>query len=363
MNRQAKLALSLLISIGFVAFSLRGHDLGQIWEQLKLANYIYLLPYIAILLAIHVIRTVRWGMLISPLAKMPFRRLNAVSAVGFMALVVLPLRLGEFARPYLIRVPGKVSATAATASIVVERVLDGLVVAALLVILLLRIPGGGAHVEWVRRGGYLMFAFFFGLLVFLVVAYLAHEFALRLIRRTVGRISPAVSDKACYLLESFIKGLRSLPSFGQQVGILALTLVYWGLNGFGMLVLALGFDIHLDPLQAYTVLGVLVIGVMLPAGPGMAGTFQFFCQLGLSLFVPESENARAAAYANVLWVCQFLQQVALGLLFLNSRSLDHRVTFGELMHAEEEVEEEGDPPADPKGDGKNPRSPLPEPSR
>ncbi len=343
MKRQVNLALSLLISIGFVAWSLRGHDLGQIWEQIKQANYLYVIPYIAILLVIHVIRTVRWGMLIAPLAKMPFRRLNAVSAVGFMALIVLPLRLGEFARPYLIRVPGKVSSAAAMASIVVERVLDGLMVAALLVVLLLRVPGGGPHVDWIRRGGYLMFAFFFGLLVFLVVAYLAREFALKLIRGTVGRMSARVSEKACYLLESFIQGLRSLPSARQQIAIVALTAVYWGLNGVGMLILALGFGIHLGFLQAYTVLGVLVIGVMLPAGPGMAGTFQFFTQLGLSLFVPESENARAAAYANVLWACQFGQQVLLGLLFINSKWLDHKVTFGDLMHAEEKVEDEGEP--------------------
>jgi hypothetical protein len=262
--------LGLLISVGFVAWSLRGHDLSQVWEQLKLANYLYVLPYFAILLVIHLIRTVRWGMLIAPLAKMPFRRLNAVSAVGFMALIVLPLRLGEFARPYLIRVPGKVSSAAAMASIVVERVLDGLMVAALLVILLVRVPGGGPHVEWVRRGGYLMFAFFFGLLIFLVVAYLAHEFALKLIRATLGRVSQRLSDKACYILQSFIQGLRSLPSARQQVAIVAMTAVYWGLNGLGMLILALGFGIHLGFLQVYTVLGVLVIGVMLPAGPGMA---------------------------------------------------------------------------------------------
>jgi uncharacterized protein (TIRG00374 family) len=353
-KRKGRVFLGLLISVGFVAWSLRGHDLSEIWEQLKLANYLYLLPYFAILLVIHLIRTVRWGMLIAPLAKMPFRRLNAVSAVGFMALIVLPLRLGEFARPYLIRVPGKVSASAAMASIVVERVLDGLMVAALLVVLLLRIPAGNAYLEKVRWGGYLMFGFFAALLVFLVIAYLARDFALKLIRSTIGRVSARVSDKACYLLQSFINGLRALPSARAQVGIIALTVVYWGLNGVGMLILALGFGIHLDPLQAYTVLGVLVIGVMLPAGPGMAGTFQLFTQLGLSLFVPESENARAAAYANVLWACQFVQQVGLGLIFLNSL----HVSFGDLMDAEEDMEDEGDPKGGSPKDGKSPRAAL-----
>jgi hypothetical protein len=144
--------------------------------------------------------------------------------------------------------------------------------------------------------------------------------------------------------------LRALPSARQIAVIILLTACYWGINGFGMLVLALGFDIHLSLLQAYTVLGVLVIGVMLPAGPGMVGTFQAFTQLGLSLFIAQTESARGAAYANVLWAGQFVQQVALGLFFLSSKHLSsdhHRVTLGELMDAEEDVEDEGEK-SDPK---------------
>jgi glycosyltransferase 2 family protein len=358
------LVLSLLVSVGFIYWSLRGKDLGQIWIQLKTANYWYLVPYGAILLVIHVLRTVRWGMLIAPLEKMPFRRLNAVSAVGFMALIVLPFRLGEFARPYLIRVPGKVSASAAMASIVVERVLDGLMVAALLVVLLLRVPIGGPNIERVRWGGYAMFGFFFGLLLFLIVAYLARDFALRFVRATAGKVSAKLADKLCYLLESFVNGLRALPSAREIAVIALLTAAYWGINGFGMLVLALAFDIHLSLLQAYTCLGVLVIGVMLPAGPGMVGTFQAFTQLGLSLFMAQADSARGAAYSNVLWAGQFVQQVSLGLIFLNSRHLSadhHRVSLGELMNADKEVEGEEaqdskdaeaakkDDPKDPKG--------------
>jgi len=267
------------------------------------------------------------------------------------------LRLGEFARPYLIRTPGKVRATAAMASVVVERVLDGLMVAILLIVLLLRVPLSGPNIERVRAGGYTMFAFFLALLAFLVLAYWQHGMALRLARATIGRVAPALCERLCTLLDAFIGGLKALPSASRQLAIVALTALYWGINGFGMMILAYAFGIHLSLVEAYTVLGVLVIGVMLPAGPGMAGTFQFFCQLGLSLFMAQTDEARAtaAAYANVLWGAQFVQQVGLGLLFLAFRSDDlaagHRVTLGELMNAEEVVEEDADdksePPAPP----------------
>ena len=179
MKRWLKIVLGVGVSVGFIALSLRGKDLGAVWTQLLHADYIYLLPYFAILLVIHLVRTVRWGMLIAPLYKPPFRRLNAVSAVGFMLLIILPFRIGEVARPYLIRQPGKLSGTAAFASIVGERVLDGLIVAAMLVLLLLRVPGDTKDLAWVRAGGWGMFAFFGALLIFLLVAYWAKPFALR----------------------------------------------------------------------------------------------------------------------------------------------------------------------------------------
>jgi hypothetical protein len=346
MKRWLKIVLGLVVSFGFIALSLRGKNLDSVWRELRTANYLYLIPYLAILLVIHLVRTVRWGMLIAPLYKVPFRRLNAVSAVGFMALVILPFRLGELARPYLIRQPGKIRGTAALASIVVERVLDGLIVAAMLVLLLLRIPAGTAEIAWVRAGGYGMFAFFGALLVFLLVAYWQKAFALRLTHATFGRLSSKLGHRLADMLDAFIGGLRALPSWRSLATIVLMTIVYWGLNGWGMQILARAFDIHLDLIQAYTVLGVLVIGVMIPAGPGMAGTFQYAAQVGLALFLGSAASeARGVAYANVLWAAQFGQQVLLGLVFLFSKDLaadHHRVTMGELMNAEERMEDEDD---------------------
>ncbi|MHB1843563.1 MAG: lysylphosphatidylglycerol synthase transmembrane domain-containing protein [Deltaproteobacteria bacterium] len=352
MKRALKLLAGLFVSVGFVWLSLRGKDLSAVWQQLRAAEYVYLLPYFAILLVIHLVRTYRWGKLIEPLQKVSFARLNAVCAVGFMALIVLPFRLGELARPYLIREPGKIRGTAAMASVVVERVLDGLMVAAMLIVLLLRVPSGGEQIAWVRAGGYGMFAFFASLFAFLLVAYWQKALALRFARATIGAVAPALCERLCGMLESFIEGLRALPGPGSLATIVGLTAVYWGLNGWGMEILARGFGIELTLLQSFTVLGVLVIGVMIPAGPGMAGTFQYFCQLGLALFLgSEAQAARGSAFANVLWASQFVQQVALGMIFLFSRhlGLGHRVTLGELMHAEESMEAES--PAAPALDG------------
>ncbi len=341
-NHPFKLALGVAISLGALALSLRGVSASQLWAQLALANYWYLLLHLAVLLLIQLARTVRWGLLVAPLEKLPFVRLAAICAVGFMALVVLPLRLGEFARPYLLREPGRVSGSAAMASVVFERLVDGLAVTAFLLVFLVGLPGDVPHVEWVRRGAVAMLLLFVGLLAAIVAARWRREWLSRFVGGSVGVFAPRLAQRVRRMIDAFVGGLSSIPSVREAAGIFALTGAYWGLNGLATWLLALGFDIHLTFSQAFTCLGIRALGITLPAGPGMVGTFQAFMQLGLSMFVPGLEPARAAAFANVLWFCQFGQQVLLGLLFLNSRALaadQHVVTLAELSRAGEALDE------------------------
>lgn len=336
-----RLAVSLAISLGALALSLRGVRLGALWEQLRLADYWYLLAHLGVLLLIQLLRTVRWGLLVAPVKRLPFKRLLAIASVGFMALVMLPLRLGEFARPYLVREPGRVSGSAAMVSIVLERILDGLAVAGLLLVLLLdlpdSLPDSQSHVAWARRGAVLVLLGFAGLLAALALARWRRELALR-VAGSLARLSPWLSARVV----SFVGALAALPTAGELAGIVLLTAGYWTLNGYATWILARGFGIPLGLLQAFACMGIRALGIMLPAGPGMVGTFQAFMQLALAMFLPGLPAATAAAFANVLWACQFCQQVALGLLFLGSPSLvadHHGVTLAELSHAGEALRE------------------------
>lgn len=340
MKRGARIAVRYLVGLAISAFfvwlTLRGKDLGALWAAFRRADYLYLVPYVGILLVIHLLRTVRWGILLEPVGKPGFLRLNRACAVGFMALIVLPFRLGELARPYLVSSRGAgegeapIRMSAATASIVVERVVDAIFTASLLLVtLLVTVPQARPEdIDLVRGWSWIILAGFLSVLAGLVLVFWQRRRAVALATRLLTPLSPRLAERVAGLLESFIGGLRLVPSRGKLALFVLLTVAYWGVNGAGMLVLAQGFDLHLSLVEMYTVLGVLVIGVMIPAGPGMVGTFQFFVLLGLSLFVaPEALDGSGAAYANVLWAAQFGQQVLLGLVFL----LAGRVSFGRLI--------------------------------
>jgi glycosyltransferase 2 family protein len=352
-RRLLQALVGIAVSALALWLTLRGKDMGQVWEAMRQADYRYLLLYLPFWAVIHLSRTARWGILLEPVAKVPFGKLNAASCVGWMALTILPFRLGEVARPYLVAERPRLRVSAALSSVVVERVADGLFTTLLLMACLLAVPSGSPGVRVVRAAGVIMGLVFLSAFVFLVLAYLSRARATRLLQRLLGVFSPRMAGKVAGMTEAFIQGLRLVPTRGKVILFFVLTLVYWGFNGWGMQVLAKGFGLEMGFMEATTLLGVLVIGVMIPAGPGMIGTFQAAVLIGLGLFFPKTMVRREGmAYANVLWLVQLVLQVGLGLVFLFSR----HIRLGQVLAASEEVSEELAEEASEDAAGRSPRA-------
>ncbi|HYV66069.1 MAG TPA: lysylphosphatidylglycerol synthase domain-containing protein, partial [Myxococcales bacterium] len=238
----------------------------------------------------------------------------------------LPLRVGELARPLLVARRSRpdeeeIPVSGAIATCVVERVLDGIAVGllGLAALGLLGARAAGEAAAFARHATAIVTAAFAAVLAALGASFFLGDRAGMLIRRSLGRFSPRLADRAAGALGAFTSGLR-LGSPRRVVSVLALTAAHWGLHVLGFILVASAFGFRLTPLMASTVLAAQVVGVMIPAGPGMAGTSQFFAQLGLSIFVagglqvPEV-SARMAGFANSIWMLQFGQQVLLGLVF------------------------------------------------
>jgi uncharacterized protein (TIRG00374 family) len=343
-RRLLQTAAGLAVSAVAVWLTFRGKDLGQIWTAMREADYRYLAVFGVCWGGIHLARTARWGLLLEPVARVPFARLNAASAVGWMALIILPFRLGEFARPYLVAERPTLRVSAALSSVVVERVADGIFTALLLAACLFAVPSGSPGVALLRTAGAIVSAAFIGALAFLVVAYHSRAATTRVLERLVAPLSPRTAAHLSSTMGAFMEGLQLVPTPRKIGRFILLTIVYWGLNGWSMAILARGFGLSLDLLQATTLLGAVVIGVMIPAGPGNVGTFQGAVLLGLRLYFPPAVVARQGiAYANVMWLSQVVLQGGLGLVFLFSR----HIKLGQVLAASAEVSHELEEEAHP----------------
>src|SRR5262245_50704284 len=321
MKRSLNLAVSLAITALAGWFTFRTTKWGEMWDSLTSADYRWVIPYLVVLAIVHLSRALRWRALLSGLEKVSFSTINQASAVGFMMLVVLPFRLGEFARPFLIARRSGIRRSAAMTSVVLERITDGILVAVGMRAVLFFVPPDAPNLGLIRFAANVMFAIFFGGLVFLLFALWQQARAVRLVRATVGRLSPRLADVAAHVVNTFVGALRQLPDGRQILVFIFFTATYWLANGAGMALLGLAFagtgpgdGFHLSLFQGYVVMCVLVVGVMIPGAPGNALTFQFAVKYGLLLFLPAAVvDSAGLAYANVLWLCQTMQQIGLGL--------------------------------------------------
>jgi len=322
-----RLLPSLLVTGLIGGWAFRDTHWAELWTSLRSANPLWWVAHVALLQAVHVLRAWRWGGLLSGIERVRFQHLNEATAVGNMLFVLLPLRLGEFARPVLIARRTTIQASAALASVVLERIIDGVAIALLLEVTLARLDDGSATLRYLRWGSHLMLAGFLGLWSLLLLAYWQRALAVGLVRRCVGWLSPRLTERVAGLVDSFVGAVRQVSGRKQFLSTALLTVGIWVVNAVAILVLARAFGcegavgecspLSLDVFQSFVVLGVTALGSMLPAAPGMAGTFQAGVKVGLSLFLPAAVvNGTGLAFANVMWLSTLLHQVALGALML-----------------------------------------------
>jgi len=155
--------LGFVISVGILYLAFHRIDFRLLLESLQDANYLYLIPIVAIIFLSMALRALRWGYLLRPLKKIGFPNLFEGILIGFMANNVLPVRMGEFVRAYIIGRSEKISKTASFGTIVVERLFDGFTVLALLVVVLTFIqlpPGNISFKKGLLMGGYITIAIY-----------------------------------------------------------------------------------------------------------------------------------------------------------------------------------------------------------
>ena len=305
-----KLILGAIISGVLVYFSVQGIDWKAVAEGFRVINYLYLAPVVLLLVFLQVLRSYRWGLILSPIKKIHQFVLFSVTSVGFLALVAIPARIGELARPYLISKKTGIKMTAALGTVFIERILDGLTVLSFFFIILIFVP----LPSWLIKASVAFLLFTLVILICLLLLILRRAPALKVFD-TVTSILPERWHKTLNeLIHHFIDGIEMILDIKLIVSAAMLSIVIWILDISAIYFLFLAFGMKLSITAAVIVMVVLIIGIALPAAPGFVGNWHFFCIAGLALF--GINKAEALTYAIVLHAVSLGVIVVLGLLFL-----------------------------------------------
>jgi hypothetical protein len=305
-----KLIAGLLLSGFLVYLSVRGIDFQSVVRGLTTIRYGYALLFLAVAFLMQVLRSVRWGMILRPLEKIDQFTLFSVSNVGFLAIIAIPARIGELARPYLISKKSRIPMTCAVGTIFVERIFDslGVLLIAVLTPVFTSVP------PWLTRASLIFFWITIGFLTVTLFLVIKRDALLKALNSFLCRLSEKKALLVERLFHQFSDGLKIITDFKLLVQVSFLTVMIWLVDVAAIYILFIAFGFNLPPAAAVVLMIVLIIGIAIPTAPGFVGNWHFFCILGLGIFgVPRPE---ALSFAIIYHFLSIGILIVLGLLSL-----------------------------------------------
>jgi glycosyltransferase 2 family protein len=311
--------LGILITVVCLGLAFYQVNFQELLGALAGADYRLIVPAMVLWLIGYTVRTLRWRTLLAGSQVGSPMSLFGVLMVGFATNNLLPARLGELARAYLLRRQTGLRKTFVLASIFLERIFDGLALVAMLVILsaLIELPGWGREVE--------LFAtmLFVGVALGVTILLYRHDLVARLVEIVARPLPTRIGTFAVGAFGAFVSGLGTMRRPDVVIGSSVLSIVVWCIEWCAYIVVASAFSLGLSTAQLAAACAFLLVvvnlGIMLPAAPGYVGTFQFFAVSALAVWGVPREPALAVAI--VAHLAQYVLVTAIGLVFFGREHL------------------------------------------
>jgi uncharacterized membrane protein YbhN (UPF0104 family) len=244
------------------------------------------------------LRTYRWNYLLAVVARVtdPVRVLG-IGFVGYTAVFLAPLRLGEAMRPWLLAQDGEIGFMQAAGTISAERIIDGVTLVSILFGGLFlstqlsplphHVGGLTIPVDAIPAAATVTGSVFLAGFVIMVLVHRRRDGAQRLLELVFGWVSPRFAAWVGQTTLRLAEGLGFLGSPRATLRFLRDTGMYWACGSLSTWTLLRGVGIDATLAEACVVIGVTGLGTLLPSGPGFFGTYQLATYAALAMFYPE----------------------------------------------------------------------------
>lgn len=309
----------MVVSIFFIAVALRGLDLESFWTTVSHANYWWLIPGVGVYFFAVWARTWRWHYMLRHIAVVPLSRLFPVVVIGYMGNNVYPARAGELLRSYVLRRREGVPISASLATVVLERLFDGLV---MLLFVFITLPFAPLPPVYTTLVTIFSAVFLLALALFLALAMRPERMS-KFYSRLVDTVLPeSLRPRVHGLFDRFVEGLQSLRSPRELFLIFLSSALIWLTETakYWFVMQAFPFQVPFTVLMLMT--AVVNLFTTLPSTPGYVGTFDV---PGIAVLTAHGvPQAIATGYTLVLHVALWLPITLLGAFFMLREHLGWR---------------------------------------
>jgi glycosyltransferase 2 family protein len=307
-----------LLAIALLAWFLRGANLLDVWKHVQQARGDLLLASLLAVLVNFAARSIRWRYLLAPVGPARFATLFKTTVIGFGALAVLPARLGDLIRPYLLAKREGLPFPSVGATIVIERLLDLLTVLLLLAVYVWGFATRSSLPAAVLRPIEISAAISAAIAITLLgVMWLAagHPERIGSMVSAVARVLPGrMSERVGGLASAFSGGFAAIRNGRMLCMALLWSIPVWLAVAAQAWLVTVAFGIAMPFAGTFLLEAILLVGVAVPT-PGAVGSFHEAYRIGVTTFFGASNDAAVAA-AIVTHAFAFAPAVIGGILFM-----------------------------------------------
>ena len=291
MNRIIKFILGVLISVIGLYYAFRQINFWELWIIIKNVNFILVILAIVILLLSNIIRAWRWQILVKPIKDVSFEPAFSSIMIGYFGNSVLPFRMGEFLRAFVVADKTSLTASTAFGTIVIERILDfiGLSIVILLIMTVYPLASVGGSII-IGVIGLSLTAFIF---IFLFGGFKS-SLLVKIEKSSLLRIG--LLHKILLFIKNFLDGATTIRATNKLGIILLYTLIIWIMYYCSTYLATIAIGIELEWFGFGVLLISTTLAISIPAAPGYVGTYHAAAVYILTnLFDVGRSNAQAAA--------------------------------------------------------------------
>lgn len=315
--------LGLGLSAALVLYLFTHLDLRAVLGAVGRAHPLWLGGATLAYVALFPVRGLRWAVLLKPLAPVSAGLATRGFLIGFMANNLLPARLGDLVRAFVLARKAQVPSPASFATVMLERVFDGVTVVGILslslAVLELDNPTRAAQLHGIA----LLMGLAFGMVLVGCVGLAIWERpTLALVRWGLTPCPEGLRTKLLGLFERLAAGLHALRSAKEAAQVALLSLTVWGLEVVVYVGVAHALDLEVGPMGLALVMAILTLGLTAPSAPGFVGVFEALVIPALTLLGVAEEPA--AAFALLLHAIHYLPGTVLGLVAAWTTGVDLR---------------------------------------
>lgn len=275
-NRRTLFALA--VSVAFLAVVFWSIDFDEFIDAFAEANYLWLIPAVIVYFLAFTLRAWRWQSLLAHLGGVTLGRSYFVATIGYAANNVLPLRLGEFVRAYLLRRNPGLDMTASLATIAVERILDGLTLLLWLGIGLLFFASMWTLSPLLTLAAQVAAVVFISAGVAVILAVLFPDAALRVAQTVTRPLPDRYAARLMGIAESLLHGFAALKDARKIPFWFIISNAVWAGEALVYILVAVAMDVDTPIVVLCVAVAASNLATAVPSSSGGIGPFELLAK-------------------------------------------------------------------------------------